>query len=186
MDTPHTERPRRAPGHVRRPKGRDDPRLLPIDTIRQRNKARAVELRCRCWTQEEIAAELGVGRSTVSRWLAEAAAADQARIEAAAPTLRAIEDQRYDWLGRRLMQLVDEEHDVQAAAVLVRLHDRRAKLHGLDIEPAPALGTSPIQRDYFLHDGPAVIESGELPIATVSEVAVAGDVTQGSQGGDAE
>lgn len=98
------------------------------------NRERALELRLAGATYRQIGKAIGVGPSRAFRYVQHVLAEVAARSEEKADELKRLEDQRLDalllsWWGRATAG------DKDAAAIALRVLERRAKLHGLD---APA------------------------------------------------
>lgn len=95
---------------------------------------RAFELKARGWTYARIAAELGVGVSTVHSRIHHAA---DKRLSPKIDHYRAVMDQQIDEAESHVMAIVEDptiRPELRLAAIdrWGRLLERRAKLHGLD------------------------------------------------------
>ena len=102
--------------------------LLKKDLNAGLRAAQALELRITGMSQQQIADQLGVNQSSESRMIARALKQHKAE---GVDDLRKIDSQRMEQLHQVAWQYA-EKGDMQAAAVITRLLDRRAKLFGLD------------------------------------------------------
>ena len=119
--------------------------LLTKDINFRQRQARALEMRIEGYSQYEIAREVGVSQSAVSRMLKRAL---DERTAQRVDDLRTLEYERGEALHRQLWQQA-KKGNTGAASVLTRLMDRRAKMLGLDPQPDGAGGK--IHCDYFAH-----------------------------------
>ena len=110
------------------------------DVNRGVRKSMALDLRVKGYSQAEIAKQLGVTQPTVSRYIQ---AALNERQEMSVNAWRRLEEARIEAIERSMWQALGRGN-TQAALVLTRLLDRRAKLYGLDMPPAIADSTPQI------------------------------------------
>ena len=104
----------------------------PAKVRRADRQARALELRVAGRSTPEIAAELGINRTTAWRLVRDALAVRKEEIAERAEELRAIEDARYEQYIASLRPKA-LEGDYAAHRALLRWHERKAKLLGLDL-----------------------------------------------------
>jgi predicted DNA-binding protein (UPF0251 family) len=105
---------------------------------RAEKQREALRLRRDGCTYDEIAAELGIGRSTAHEYVRSALAdlAEQSIDEA--KILRAIEDERLTDLYKEARERVDrDERGTKAIDTCVRIVQARVSLHGLSLERSP-------------------------------------------------
>jgi hypothetical protein len=98
-------------------------------------RVRALGLRRQGCTYEAIGRRLGVNEATAYRDVARALADLKGLETAEAEGLRRLELERLDWLLRKLRPRLDQG-DPQAVNSAIRLSERRARLLGLDLQPA--------------------------------------------------
>jgi predicted transcriptional regulator len=128
----HTRR-RMDGAHMRTPGRRP---LLKKDLNAGLRAAQALELRITGMSQQQIADQLGVNQSSVSRMITKALKQHKAE---GVDDLRKIDSQRMEQLHQIAWRYA-EKGDMQAAGVITRLLDRRARLFGLDAAGANGEG----------------------------------------------
>lgn len=109
----------------------------PVRIAAERNRAKAMDLRGKGWTFDEIAEAVGVCKARAHGLVKEGMEELRQESLEQAASLRAIELRRLDMMSRGLWSKLD---DPQAVNALRQISERRSKLLGLDAPAAISLG----------------------------------------------
>jgi hypothetical protein len=96
------------------------------------HEEKALELRKKGWSYNEIGAQLGISRVAAYQCVMRVLAAYESDIKENVPAVRRLELERCDAMTKALAKRVDKG-DVRAILANLKVSERRAKLMGLDV-----------------------------------------------------